>query len=133
MSTTRVLDNEFASIVYHEEKKIVHHTFHKEISGEEFRNVLNRGVDVMKKNNANKWLSDDRKNSVLPDDDTAWAMSNWFPRAKEAGWQYWALVVPPDIKARLNLLGFVITYGKDGLKIQLFTDLAEAREWLESV
>ncbi|MBL8156771.1 MAG: hypothetical protein JNM70_21520, partial [Anaerolineae bacterium] len=77
MSDVKVLDNEFATLVFHEEQKIVHHTFHKPIGGDDFRAVLNNGVEMMRKYGAHKWLSDDRNNSALSDADTEWSKTNW--------------------------------------------------------
>jgi hypothetical protein len=125
-----VLNNEYATLVFHEDTKIVHHTFHKVIGGDSFRSVLNSGVELLKQNHAQKWLSDDRNNSALSDEDTQWSMTQWFPRAKEAGWKYWALVVPEDMMARLNLKDFVDSYYDQGLRIMVFTDPNVAMDWL---
>ncbi len=133
MADLTVIDNEFATLVYHEEMKIVHHTFHKAISGEEFRAILNAGAGLLQKYGAQKWLSDDRNNSALTPEDTLWSKTDWFPRAFQAGWKYWALVVPPDIAARMNLKEFVDTYYELGLRTMVFVEPEEALEWLESV
>jgi hypothetical protein len=131
MSDITVIDNEYATLVYHSDAKIVHHTFHKPISGEKFREVLNTGLELFKQHRAGKWLSDDRGNSVLSEEDGTWGMTNWFPRVFEAGWKFWALVVPDDIQARLNLKQFIDTYFERGLRIMIFTDPDEAMKWLE--
>ncbi len=133
MSDITVLKNEFATLTYHPDARIVHHTFHQPISGAEFRSVLNTGAETLQKYGAAKWLSDDRKNMALPEDDTQWSMTDWFPRAVRAGWKYWALVVPPDFLARLNLAEFVESYFEQGLRIMVFTEPDEALEWLRNV
>jgi hypothetical protein len=133
MPTITVIDNEYATLVYHEEKKIVHHTFHKPISGQEFRNILDAGADLLRKHGAHKWLSDDRENSTLSQEDTEWSINNWFPRAKGAGWKFWALVVPPDMMARMNLKEFVDTYHEQGLRTMVFTKPEDAMEWIEKL
>ena len=94
MNTEMILDNEYLSLVYYPETKIVHHTFHQVVQGPVFREALNTGLEVFKEYNAHKWLSDDRKNDALPEADTEWAKTDWFPRVLEAGWQHWALVMP---------------------------------------
>ncbi len=107
MSEVKIIDNEFASLIYYPEPKIVHHVFHKPISGQEFRNVLDTGAKTLEKYKAEKWLSDDRANLAMPADDTEWSKTNWFPRAVKAGWKYWALVVPTDFMGRVNMKEFV--------------------------
>ena len=53
------------------------------------------------------------------------------PRAVKAGWKYWALVVPEDFMAKVNMKEFVDSYLDQGLKIAVFTDPVEAQKWLE--
>ncbi len=130
MSDTVVINNEFATLVYDSDKRIVHHTFHKPIGGDEFRAILNGGAELLEKHGAIKWLSDDRGNSALSKEDTEWSMSNWFPRAVKAGWKYWALVVPESVMARLNLTEFVDSYSAKGVRIMVFTDPVKGKEWL---
>jgi len=111
----------------------VHHQFHRYIYGEEFRQVLTKGLEIFKQNGANKWLSDDRKNSTLPTVDTEWAQQEWFPQVFGAGWKYWAIVLPDKVVGKLNMQRFIDAYAKQGLTIDIFGDVDEAMEWLESV
>lgn len=54
MPTTTVIDNEFASLWYNPEKKIVHHKIKKWIQTEEFKKVLNKGHDLTAQHQAKK-------------------------------------------------------------------------------
>jgi hypothetical protein len=125
-----IIENEYATLVYHPDAKIVHHTFLKPIGGDEFREVLDSGAKTLKKHKASKWLSDDRENSALSREDTEWSKTDWFPRAVKAGWQYWALVVPQDIVGRMNMKEFVDSYLDQGLRIAVFSKPEPAMEWL---
>ncbi|MEP7284459.1 MAG: hypothetical protein ABI947_01665 [Chloroflexota bacterium] len=133
MPKLMVVNNDYATLVYYPETQIVHHTFHKPMVSEEFRAVLNAGIDLLEKHKATKWLSDDRGNGALSEADTEWSMTNWFPRAVEAGWKFWALVVPADFMARLNLQEFVDSYYEKGLRIMVFVDPEAALTWLETL
>jgi hypothetical protein len=133
MSDITVCTNEYATLVYHADKKIVHHTFHQPIGGDEFRSILNMGAETLREHGASKWLSDDRNNASLSQEDTDWSINDWFPRSVQAGWKYWALVVPPNILAQLNLKEFVDLYYEKGLRIMVFTEPEEAMEWLIAV
>ena len=70
MPKTTIIDTDYATLWYHSEQKIVHHQFHKFIYGQEFRQVLEKGLEIFKENDAHKWLSDDRLNSTLTAEDT---------------------------------------------------------------
>ena len=133
MSEIEIIKNEFATLVYHPESKIIHHTFHQPIGGDKFREVLNIGTDALEKYGASKWLSDDRGNSALSQEDTDWSMNFWFPRAIKAGWKFWALVVPQDLLARMNLKEFVDSYYDKGLRIMVFNGPEEAMQWLTDI
>lgn len=131
MTDITIIDNEYASLVYHEDTKIVHHTFHQPVGGEKFRQILEAGVPFLEKYGATKWLSDDRLNSELSAEDTKWATQEWFKQSQDAGWKSWALVVPMDIFARLNLIEHVNHYSKRGIRVMVFTDVEQALAWLE--
>ncbi len=134
MSTITVVDNEFITLWYHPEDKIVHHRFHKKtIYGEHLRNAFSKGVDLLKENNAKKWLSDDRENIIFTEEDTEWFLKDWFPRAVESGWQFWALVQPQQIIGKINLEQFTNDYSKKGIMIKLFDNLDSAKEWLTCI
>ncbi len=133
MSAITVLENEYASLWYHPEAKVVHHQFHKYMFGDAFRSVLTTGVEVMKKNGAHKWLSDDRNNSALSPEDTDWGLTVWTPQVMAAGWRYWAVVLPEKAVGQMNMKRFIEDYSTRGIKVQVFSDPDKALKWLESV
>ena len=131
MTTQTIVENEFATLMYHTDTKILHHIFHKQIKGEAFRHLLNSGIEVLQEHGATKWLSDDRLHVQLPEEDTIWAKTDFFPRAMEAGWQHWAIVMPPRALALLNLKEFIDSYRPFGLHVMVFKDDKQALKWLE--
>ena len=132
MSKTILIDTDYVTLWYHPEKKIVHHQFHRYIYGQEFRNVLETGLKVFKEKGAQKWLSDDRNNSALPAEDGEWGQQDWTPRMLEAGWKYWAIVLPQKVIGQMNMQRFIEDNAGLGLTMQAFTDPDDALKWLES-
>jgi hypothetical protein len=133
MSSTTVFENEFAALYYHPEKKVVHHKIKKYVHGNELRDILDKGYDLVKKNGSKKWLSDDRNNNALTKEDELWAKNDWFPRVLKAGWKYWAIVMPEKIVGQMNMKDFKDNYSKAGVVVDVFTDPDVALKWLESV
>jgi len=131
MSTTTLYESSYVTVWYHPEKKIVHHKIHKYVFGEEFQKFLLIGTEAMKKNQAHKWLSDDRNNTVVRPEDMEWGMSNWFPQTIQAGWKYWAIVQPEKVIAQLNMKTLVEDYAKAGIVAKFFSNPEEAMTWLE--
>lgn len=133
MAAQVIIDNDFATLLYHADTQIVHHTFHQPIGGDAFRKVLLSGLETLKANHAHKWLSDDRANAALPPEDTEWAQAVWFPQVLAAGWEFWAIVVPEGIMGRLNMKEFVDSYFEKGIRIMVSTKPEEAMHWLEAL
>jgi len=128
MKDVTIISNDHAKLVYHPDVKIIHHTL---LGGEGFRDVLNTGVDTIKKYGAVKWLSDDRGISYLPGD-LEWSLTDWLPRAVKAGWKYWALVVPDDLVARVAVSPSVEACHEQGVRVMVFSNLETAMEWLST-
>jgi hypothetical protein len=126
-----VLDNEFISMWYYPETKILHHRMHRFFSGQPFREAMNKGVEVFKQYGAHKWLSDDRQVPALSKEDLEWGHTDWYPRVLESGWKFWAIVMPEKVVGQMTLKKLVEDYGKQGLTARLFTSEEEAKLWLE--
>jgi hypothetical protein len=133
MAIISLIDNKYAKLVYDQDRKIVQHCFHAALDSENLRAVLNKGVDMLKTHRATKWLSDNREIGPHSPEDGAWVNNDWLPRAVAAGWKYWALVVPHDTMARMNMGEFVNSFYERGVRIMVFTDIAEAWDWLDNV
>ena len=127
-----ILDNEFMTLWYHPDKKIIHHEFHKFTQGETLRDCLSAGAEQMEFKGAQKWLSDDRKNTVVGEDDMKWTSTVWRPRVIKAGWKYWALVLPEKTIGKMNMNRIIKDYGETGVTVQAFSDPDEALKWLEA-
>jgi hypothetical protein len=131
-SVQTLVNNEHATLKHYSNTGIIHHTFHQPVSGEQFRNVLDTGYEVIKAGKATKWLSDDRNNMGLSPEDSEWGHNDWFPRMVAAGWKYWAMVVPVDTMARMNLTQFIDSFSAQGIRVHVFTDPKDALIWLEN-
>lgn len=133
MPAIKIMDNEFATMWCYPEKKIVHHEYHKFMSGQTFQDFLIKGTQAMRKYNATKWLSDDRNNPVLSQSDLDWGRSVWFPQTLEAGWKYWAIVRPKAALAQMTMDEEAKRYAEFGITTKFYDDPIEAMKWLESL
>lgn len=133
MSIITAMDNQYARLVYHADKKIVHHCFHQALDSHHLRLVLSTGVEFLQKYQAKKWLSDNREIEPHSDEDTEWVNNNWLPNALNAGWKYWALVVPDSVKSKMNMVDFINSFYDHDVRIMVFVDTESAMEWLEHV
>lgn len=132
MPTITVYDSPAVTVWYHTDKKIVHHQIRKFVFGKEFQAFLLSGTEAMRKYQAQKWLSDDRGNTVLSQEDQKWGHDYWFPQTAQAGWKYWAIVRPEKVLARVTMENLTKEYAKAGVTAKFFNDPDEAMRWLES-
>src|SRR5262249_2805193 len=128
-----VHETEYVSLYYYPEAKIVYHVIHKFIYGEEFRRNLEMGLELLQKHGAKKWISDNRNHSALPTEDLEWSTNDWFFRAFNTGWRYWAMVMPDKIAGQLSMNRIMKRNIDMGMTIKVVESLDEALEWLESV
>jgi hypothetical protein len=85
----------------------------------------------MKKNKAQKWLSDDRKNTLISQEDLNWTRDVWSPSAITAGWRYWALLPPEKAAGKLNM-NRILKYYADNtdVTVKIFSNPDEGLKWL---
>ncbi len=131
MTYETVISNGQVSLVYHPDTKIVHHEFRQFVFGEQFRTVLMTGLDLMREHGACKWLSDDRGNASLAKEDMDWADSVWLPAVCDAGWRYWAAVMPESVIGQMNIRKWADKFRSVGVTAMAFSDPDAAMAWLE--
>jgi hypothetical protein len=111
----------------------VHHQIKKFISGQAFRDLLLSGLDVLEKNRAQKWLSDDRFNAVLRPEDVDWSHQFWFPQTVKAGWKYWAIVQPEKVVGQVTMKGPGQRIRAPGRDVEDVRDPESALRWLDAL
>jgi hypothetical protein len=126
-----VIKNENATLKFYPEKKIVHHEFHKFMYGDTFRNFMTKAADVYVQNRCSKWLSDDRGNSALKQEDLEWAQTIWEPRIMKSGWKSWAIVLPEKVVGQMSMKKLIERYKQMGVTVSIFSDPQTAMAWLE--
>ena len=127
-----ITENEYVTLKVYPQQGIIHHEFHQHIYGEPFRDAMLRGADAFIAHGCHKWLSDDRRNSAIPQADIQWGTEHWEPKIMAAGWQYWAICLPEKLIGQMNMRSLVNRYSNLGVNVQLFSDPDAALTWLES-
>jgi hypothetical protein len=131
MGKNVVFDNGKMTIWYYDDYKIIHHRFNKLTYGQYYKDGFLKGLEVMKENNAVKWLSDNGETQVLRKEDLEWAAENWRPKMIEAGWKYWAVIKPESAAGKLLFDKFIKMYEKLGVTLKFFDDVDTALTWLK--
>ena len=111
----------------------MHHEFRKFIYGDALREILEVGLTAFQQYGASKWLSDDRKNSAVPQADLEWAVEFWVIPMIQSGWKYWAVVLPDKAVGKAAMMRIIENFTQYGLTIEVFDDPADALNWLNSM
>lgn len=128
-----IYKNDSSVLYYHPVERIVHHEILRRPTGTDFRDLLMHGYEVLKKNKATKWLSDDRHYTTLVDGDEEWARTVWFPLVQKAGWLYWAVVNPEKAVGQLGAKNHAKFMSIGGVTVQTVSTPEEALNWLKTV
>jgi hypothetical protein len=125
-----IIDNAHVKLFYHPDTKIIHHQYEVTIGGDYLKEALNTGIELLKQHQATKWLSDNHLIHAHTDEETEWINTVWLPNAVNAGWKFWALVIPEGVVARMNMNEFVQAFYEMGIRVMVFTDVNQAMHWL---
>ncbi len=131
MGEITIIDNEYVTMKYLEDKKALYHVVHKPIGGQPLRDMLMTGLEAIQRYGVKKWLSDDRLNGPMSEEDRAWGEANVNSRAAEVGWKYWALVVPQQIVAAGSMVPIIEANFEKGMRMMVFSTPEEGFAWLD--
>jgi hypothetical protein len=126
-----VIETPRMSLYYHPAEKLIHHEMHAYPGFELLERVLCKGLELMKKHGASKWLSDDRLGGALPQSHHEWGENVWAPQAVSLGWKRWALVLPENTLHASNMNRLSERYAALGVTVEHFSDPARAFLWLK--
>lgn len=128
-----ILNSDYYSLWFYPDLKIVHSKFIKYSTGEIFREVLIKGIEIFTANHCIKWLSDDRNIGVVSKEDAAWTREVWYKKLAKAGWKYWALVRPDSTIGKITFKNSIKQVNDPNMQMKIFYTPETALEWLISV
>ena len=136
-----IFETDFVQLHFDATVPCVTATLLRFMNHEEYKLHLNKGLDIMKdkikSTGRMMWLPDTRLSPVFADEDTAWAIEDWTPRALVAGIYHVAFVIPQSEWAQVG----VEDYGegskgdgeKQGMTVAFFTSQEEAKDWFRNL
>jgi hypothetical protein len=123
-------ETEYARIEYDEHSGAVVGQTLEFAEGDDFREYMDEIITVVEKKGADKVIGDTSKfEGALTQDDQAWSVQDWAPRAEAAGVDYMALVMPSDVVAKMSV-DSIVEMADDSIERELFSELDEAKAWL---
>lgn len=131
MADVILIDNDFITMKYLPDRRTIFHTVHRPLSSQTLRESLLIGLEALQRYGVSKWLSDDRNNGPMSDEDREWGAENINRRAIEVGWKYWALVVPQEVVAAGSMAPTMEAMHGFGMRMMVFSKVEDALAWLD--
>lgn len=98
--------------------------------GEDFRDGLDAGLELVQEKEATNWLADLREMGTVTDEDQEWSNNNWFPRALETTLAHMAIVQPESVVANMSVENIMKEVAGGELTSHYFDNRSEAKQWL---
>jgi hypothetical protein len=124
-------DERFATVAYERDIDTVVASMGEFAEGEAFREYMNSIIDAIEAEHCDRVIADTSDMGALTEDDQAWSVTDWAPRAEDAGLDHMALVMPESIVAEMSVEN-VMEMADDDIERELFDDIDDARDWAAS-
>lgn len=96
----------------------------------DFKALLPAEISALSRHGSSKLLVDCRLQGPLPREEQDWADAEWVPKAVAAGLRRFAVVLPDDREAAINLEDRLGRIKERELRIAFFATAPQARGWL---
>ena len=124
-------DEDYLTAEYDSDVDAVVMKWHDFAQGEDFREGLNAGLELVQNKGATNWLADLREMGTVSDEDQEWSNNDWFPRALESTLARMAIVQPESVVANMSVENIMQEVGDGNLTTHHFDDRTDAKEWLQ--
>jgi hypothetical protein len=128
-----IYDSPHATLWYYPESKIIHHKIYNNLIDDEFKTFIGLASRTLAEKGATKWLSEDQSLLLIGKDKSDFSGITWPQKNIENGWKYWAIVQPKNIVTQINMEKMVKYFNSLGVTAKFFTEVEEAKKWLESL
>ena len=125
------LDNEFATVGICTELKTLVVRWKSLTNSEQFREVIHFGLDLLPKEDIRHWVGDTTMAKVLPPNEYGYVLKEFVPIGIGRLYSISA-IQSRNIFRRSELERFIKEAGVQGIKINLFDSLEEARQWIKN-
>jgi len=124
------VDEEYALGVYDPEKLIVKIYWKGKQNSEQYRNTLQKAIDLMLEHKVKYYLSDIRQQRIVSPEDRKWFQEVAMPSAIKNGLERAVVIFAGNVFKKYYLNNIFNASKKFGLPLKFFYSEEEAEEWL---
>ncbi|MDJ1430561.1 hypothetical protein [Halostagnicola sp. A-GB9-2] len=106
--------------------------WHNFAKGDQYREGLEKGLELVEEKRAENWLADLRDLGTVTQEDQEWTQEEWHPRAFETSLSTIAVIQPESVVANMSVENLVQEFGSNENKSRIFSDRDEAESWLKN-
>lgn len=123
-------EKDHLTVQYNESLDAVVMKWHEFAQGEDFRDGLDAGLELVEEKGATNWLADLREMGTVADEDQEWSNNDWFPRALETTLANMAIIQPESVVANMSVENIMEEVAGGALTSHYFDNRSEAKQWL---
>lgn len=105
--------------------------WHDFAKGEDFREGLEKGLELVERKGARNWLADLREMGTVSKEDQRWTNEEWHPRAFRTSLSNMAIIQPENVVANMSVENMVTEIEDAGVVSHVFDNRPEAESWLQ--
>lgn len=124
-------DTDYLTVRYDDSVDAVVMNWHDFAQGEDFRDGLDTGLELVNEKRAENWLADLREMGAVAEDDQEWANTDWFPRAMGTSLTNMAIIKPESVVANMSVDNIMQEVEGGELTTHYFDNRPEAEQWLK--
>jgi len=122
-------DSDFLTIEWDESIEAVVMNWTDFAEGEDYREGLNEGLELVKRHDSENWLADLRDMKAVSQEDQEWTQEEWHSRAFDSSLEKMAIVQPESVVTEMSVEDLVQEIGEQ-ITMQIFDNKSDARDWL---
>jgi hypothetical protein len=123
-------DSNFLTIEWNESLGAVEMNWHDFAQGDDYREGLNSGLELVEEKRAANWLADLRDMGTVADDDQTWTNEKWYPQAFDTTLSNMAIIQPESVVANMSVENIIQEVGDEEITTHIFDNRSEAESWL---
>lgn len=124
-------ESKYCDIIWNEEVKAVVLQWKGYATSEQFRDIMNKGLELLVSKRGSKWVGDCTKFMTLQKADEDWSNSDWLGRAMQSGIKTIAIVTPEKLIQKNIVDRIIDNNGNVLISTQKFSSVEEALAWLK--
>ena len=127
-----LLEKRYVTLERDDQSKCLTQTWKGFAKSEDFREAIKHSLEIIKKGEVDKIISDTKEASLVKKEDTQWVAEVITPQMVQHGLRYMAFIIPTSVFTQMAIDNFK-EKADEVVKIGYFDQVDKATAWLQEV